>query len=352
MSTSWILVCTEDVLGGFLLKRVVKEKKNWIILLAVVLLLAAGAFTIGVMLPNVEAKDLEKPVIALNGDLAIEIPKGGQYTESGYSVTDNSDQEIAKKVRVTNCINTNRLGTYTVKYEVRDNAGNYAVATRTVIITDAQLPGNGNTIYLTFDDGPSSDITPQILDVLKSEGVKATFFVEGIYGDDYSEYMKRIVAEGHTIGIHCYTHDYATVYASPEAYFSDLTSAVAKVREITGVESKIIRFPGGSSNTVSRNYSPGIMSVLVREVQARGFHYFDWNVGSGDTGNIGASGVYNTVVSGLKNQGTCVVLMHDRSGNYQTLEALRDIIRYGKSHGYSFDRITMSTPQIHHGVAN
>ena len=334
------------------MKRVVKEKKNWIILLAVVLLLAAGAFTIGVMLPNVEAKDLEKPVIALNGDLAIEIPKGGQYTESGYSVTDNSDQEIAKKVRVTNCINTNRLGTYTVKYEVRDNAGNYAVATRTVIITDAQLPGNGNTIYLTFDDGPSSDITPQILDVLKSEGVKATFFVEGIYGDDYSEYMKRIVAEGHTIGIHCYTHDYATVYASPEAYFSDLTSAVAKVREITGVESKIIRFPGGGSNQVSRKYTPGIMSYLSQEVQNRGYHYFYWNVASGDTGAITSEDVYNNLVNNLGNQGTCVALLHDRSNNDKIVEPVRQFIRYAKANGYKFDKITMETPQVHHGISN
>ena len=306
----------------------------------------------------VNREDKEAPVITLAGDEVMSIIIGSGYAEPGYTAADAFDTEIQGKVLVTGEVNTGKAGTYTIRYEATDCSGNVGTATRTVVVRAASSyyggggNGSGSTIYLTFDDGPSSTITPGVLDILAQEGVKATFFVVGIYADDYGYLMRRIVAEGHTIGIHCYTHNYATVYASVDAYFNDLYSAVERVRQETGVESKIIRFPGGSSNTVSRNYSPGIMSVLVREVQARGFHYFDWNVGSGDTGNIGASGVYNTVVSGLKNQGTCVVLMHDRSGNYQTLEALRDIIRYGKSHGYSFDRITMSTPQIHHGVAN
>ena len=208
-----------------------------------------------------------------------------------------------------------------------------------------------STIYLTFDDGPSY-LTADILDILKEEGIKATFFIEGIYGADYGYLMQRIVDEGHTIAIHCYTHDYSVVYSSPTAYFNDLYSAKNIVASLTGVDSRILRFPGGSSNTVSRNYSPGIMSYLTQEVQNRGFHYFDWNVSSGDTAQIGASGVYNSVVSGLDGKPVLVVLMHDRSGNEQTRDALRGIIQYGKNNGYAFDRIRMSTPQIHHSVAN
>lgn len=208
-----------------------------------------------------------------------------------------------------------------------------------------------STIYLTFDDGPSY-LTADILDILKEEGVKATFFIEGIYGDDYGYLMQRIVDEGHTIAIHCYTHDYSVVYRSPSAYFNDLYAAKNIVANLTGVDSRILRFPGGSSNTVSRNYSPGIMTYLTQEVQNRGFHYFDWNVSSGDTAKIGAGGVYNSVVAGLDGKPVLVVLMHDRSGNEQTRDALWSIIQYGKSNGYAFDRIRMSTPQIHHSVAN
>lgn len=304
----------------------------------------------------INREDKEAPVIELTGGNVMELTVGSGYSEPGYTATDAFDTDIQSKVQVSGDVVWTKAGTYTLTYTATDCSGNVGTAVRTVLVVNPRpaggVNGSGSTIYLTFDDGPSASITPGVLDILAQEGVRATFFVEGIYADDYGDLMRRIVNEGHTIGIHCYTHNYATVYASVDAYFEDLNHAVSRVAQETGVTSKIIRFPGGSSNTISRNYCPGIMSVLVGEVLARGYHYFDWNVGSGDTGSIGASGVYNNVVGGLKNQGTCVVLMHDRSGNTQTLNALRDIIRYGKSHGYSFDRITMSTPQIHHSVAN
>lgn len=334
------------------MKELLNGKRNRLVLLGAIAVLVAGGFVLGAILSNVKAKDQIKPEIVLNGDAEVQLPLGGTFEDPGVTVTDNQDQDIQQKVRVTNVINSNRLGTYIVKYEVKDAAGNYSVATRTVNVIDVPLPGNGNTVYLTFDDGPSSDITPQILDVLKQEGVKATFFVEGIYADDYGDYMKREVAEGHTIGLHCFTHDYATVYASADAYFEDLLHAQKRVKEVTGVESHIVRFPGGGSNTVSRKYTPGIMSYLSQEVQKRGFHYFDWNVASGDTGPITGEDVYNNLVGALGNQGTCVALLHDRSNNDKIVDAVRRFIRYAKSQGYKFDKITMDTPQIHHGVIN
>ena len=126
-----------------------------------------------------------------------------------------------------------------------------------------------------------------------------------------------------------------------------------KVKNITGVESKIIRFPGGGSNTVSTQYSRGIMSVLTNEVLARGYHYFDWNIDCGDAGGSKTStDVYNNVVNYLSHNQTNVVLMHDFQNNYKTLEALDDIIDYGLANGYTFAAIDMNTPLVRHRVNN
>ena len=94
------------------------------------------------------------------------------------------------------------------------------------------------------------------------------------------------------------------------------------------------------------------MSFLVKDIQAKGFHYFDWNVGSKDTEQLTSSQIYLNVVKSLGTKEKYVVLMHDFAGNDGTRDAIKDIIKYGKNHGYKFSNITMSTPQIHHGVAN
>ena len=191
-----------------------------------------------------------------------------------------------------------------------------------------------------------------ILDILKDEGVKATFFVVN-HSDSLNYLIKREYDEGHTVALHAYNHDYATIYTSLDNYFKDLEKIQAKVKRITGETSMIIRFPGGSSNTISRNYKKGIMTELTTEVVARGYHYFDWNVSSTDAGGVSSSEqVYNAVVTRLSPDRANVVLMHDFENNYYTLNALRDVIRYAKDNGYVFKRITMDTGMITHGVAN
>ena len=203
-------------------------------------------------------------------------------------------------------------------------------------------------IYLTFDDGPSN-VTGEILDVLKRKGVKATFFVTSP-----NEYTKRAFDNGHTIGLHSYTHDYGYIYANSINYFNDLNSISDRVYNVVGIRSKIIRFPGGSSNTVSRNYNRGIMTYLTNEVVNRGYTYFDWNVDSNDAGSdiYNSTNIYYNVISHLSHDKTNVVLMHDSGSHSATVEALRNIIRYGKENGYTFKAITDSTPVIIHGVNN
>ncbi|MBQ3441512.1 polysaccharide deacetylase [Candidatus Saccharibacteria bacterium] len=203
-------------------------------------------------------------------------------------------------------------------------------------------------IYLTFDDGPG-DYTATLLDTLKNKDVKATFFVTG-HGSD--EIIKREYDEGHTVGLHTWSHKYDQVYNSVGAYFDDLAKVSDRVKNITGAESKLIRFPGGSSNTVSTKYDHGIriMSILTTEVQNRGYQYFDWNVNSGDAGGLNtADAVYTNVVTHLK-PGPNVVLQHDIK-NF-SVEAVDRIIDYGLANNYVFLPLDLNSFTAHHGVNN
>ena len=285
-------------------------------------------------------KDNEAPKITLNGEETMYISVGAKFNDPFVKVEDNCDGEI-KDVKTEGSVNSNNIGEYTITYTSIDKAGNEAKATRKVIVS------NG-VIYLTFDDGPNSGTTNVILDILKEEGVKATFFVTG-FGPD--ELIKREYDEGHTVALHTNCHDYARIYSSDEAYFNDLNTVSDRVKRITGVESKIMRFPGGASNTVSRRYSSGIMSRLTKEVVNRGYKYYDWNISSGDAGNTTlASGVYSNVVNSLRHDRVNMVLMHDTKS--YTRDAVRDIIKFGKNNGYRFEKITMDTEMITQRVNN
>ena len=286
-------------------------------------------------------KDKEKPNITLNGSEEMFVSLGSDFSDPGVKAEDNCDGDLTNKVTKEENIDFSKIGDNEIKYSVSDKSGNKATVTRKVIVS------NG-VVYLTFDDGPNDGTTNVILDILKEEGVKATFFVTN-KGPD--ELIKREYDEGHTVALHTATHNYATVYASDEAYFNDLYSVQDRVKRITGQESKIIRFPGGSSNTISRKYSPGIMSRLTQEVQNRGFKYYDWNISSGDAGNTtDPNVVYSNVVNSLKRERPNMVLMHDIKT--YTRDALRNIIKYGKENGYKFEQITMDTEMVTQRVNN
>ena len=278
-------------------------------------------------------KDKEKPSIKLNGPSLAYVFLGGKYTDTGVTVEDNCDKNVEKNIKIENTVDSSKIGEYSVTYSVKDASGNENKIVRKVKVCERNKVG---TIYLTFDDGPNSGTTDVILDILKEEGVEATFFVTNRGPDNL---IKREFDEGHTVALHTASHNYATVYASVDAYFSDLYSVQNRVKRITGYESKIIRFPGGSSNTVSRRYSPGIMTTLTKETVNRGFRYYDWNLSSGDAagGQPTADDIYNNVVSNLRHDRVNMVLMHDIKP--YTRDALRKIIRYGKDNGYTFEKM-------------
>lgn len=293
-------------------------------------------------------EDKDSPSIVLKGKETVYIYKGSSYKEDGYSAYDNCDGDITDKVVVTNNVNSNVTGKYKITYEVKDSSDNSFSIDREVIVINRVSSSGKGVIYLTFDDGPSN-LTKEILDILDREGVKATFFVCGA-----NEYTKRAYNSGHTIALHSNTHNYSYIYASSSNYFSDLNSISDKVYSVINIRPKIIRFPGGSSNTVSRNYKSGIMSYLTVEVVNRGYSYFDWNVDSNDAGSdVGNStNIYYNVVNNVSHSRANVVLMHDSANHRATVNALSDIIRYGKDNGYTFKAIDDSTPVIRHGVNN
>lgn len=204
-------------------------------------------------------------------------------------------------------------------------------------------------VYLTLDDGPSY-LTPQYLDVLDKYGVKATFFVTA-QAPEYFYLIKEAYDRGHTIGLHSYTHDYATVYASADAFFADLDQIGQIVKEQIGYVPCFIRFPGGSANYISHDYTPGIMTYLTEEVQKRGYQYFDWNCSSGDGAQVDDP---NQLVAAATSSewDTTVLLSHDSGGKETTLEALPKIIEYYLENGYEFRPITREAYTSHQEIFN
>ncbi len=302
---------------------------------------------------DVIIKDEEKPTLILNGESTIYMSVGNKYDEPGYVAIDNCDGNITGNVVVKGNVDTSKKGTYELNYSVKDEYGNETVVKRIVRVfpKNNYVPGvsNNKTIYLTFDDGPGAH-TQRLLDILRQYNVKATFFVTG-YDMRYNELLTKEHDEGHTVGLHSYTHNYGVIYTSIDAYMQDLLKIQEKVKQYTNEESKIIRFPGGSSNTISRRYKTGIMSDLTKKVEEIGFRYFDWTIMSGDAGNTKDSNkIVQNVINGIKEDKVNVILMHDTKS--YTVDSVERIIQYGLANGYTFAPITMDSPVVHQKVNN
>lgn len=195
-------------------------------------------------------------------------------------------------------------------------------------------------VCLTFDDGPSKN-TPKILDILAENHVPATFFV--IAAENNEKFLPTIadeVAGGHQIAFHSATHEYKKIYQSPKAFWEDIDLLKEKISPFVDVDNvTCLRFPGGSTNTVSHKYGgSNIMKTLKSQAEEKGYHWIDWNVCAGDAlgGHPSASKIYNNVIREADGQRTCVVLMHDTAVTGSTVDALPDIIDWFRSEGYRF----------------
>ncbi len=203
--------------------------------------------------------------------------------------------------------------------------------------------------YLTFDDGPSTTNTPKILDILKENNVKATFFVnkKGEKTGTYDALYKRIVDEGHTIGNHTATHQYDSVYTDLEGFMEEFEGLQNFVYSKTGVYPQVFRFPGGSGNGVHKKHNENIMPLAITALKQIGVNYYDWNINSTDA-NVGLQTVENIIKysTNVGNRKRIIILMHDMSSKTTTPEALPEVIRILREKGYEFRALNNSVEPI------
>ena len=290
------------------------------------------------------------PELILTEGESVTIGAGQPFTDPGFTATDNVDGDLTDQVQVSGQVDIFSTGDYELTYTVTDSWGNTTTVVRTVTV-DVTMKNpsvsTGKVIYLTFDDGPSN-YTGELLDILAKYDVKATFFV---VNTGNIAITSRMAAEGHTVAIHSATHNYSYIYSSEENYYADLYKMQNIIAEHTGQLSYLIRFPGGSSNTVSRRYNKGIMTRLTQSVKENGFKYFDWNVDSNDAGGAStADEVFRNVVNGVSGRKTAIVLQHDTQKF--SIDAVERIIIWGLANGYTFLPLTSGSPSCAHGVAN
>jgi len=194
----------------------------------------------------------------------------------------------------------------------------------------------GKVVCLTFDDGPSEN-TDRVLQILAQYGVKATFFVVGKTGEQSQRRMRDIVAAGHTLAIHSWTHDYRTIYASVEAFLDDFYKLYQWIYEVTGVYPQVFRFPGGSVN----GYNRGTYQEIIAEMTRRGFVYFDWNASAQDA-TVHPRAAEDIAADCLKgaSKDLAVVLCHDSAARTTTVDALPAVIEGYQANGYTFMALT------------
>lgn len=203
-------------------------------------------------------------------------------------------------------------------------------------------------VCLTFDDGPSRT-TPAVLAALDAAGVHGTFFVVATgYNEKYLPLLTQAAAAGHQIALHSASHEYSDIYGSSEAYWADIALLKERIVPYVDAESiRYLRFPGGSTNTVSRRYGGReLMKQLESEVEQKGWQWVDWNVCAEDAvgGHPSADTIYRNVVRETGQQTNCIVLMHDSASTRTTAEALPDIIQWYADNGYTFLTVAEALP--------
>ena len=293
-----------------------------------------------------------EPEISLEGGNEISVNASLSFTDPGYHAQDSMGNDMTEYVQVEGEIIPYRVGDYQLEYYIENPSGERISVTRLVHVVPIQNPEtvspDSSTIYLTFDDGPGP-YTGRLLDVLARYNVKATFFVTGA-NQKYFDQIGRAYSEGHSIGVHTYSHNYRSIYSSEEAFLQDFNAVQELIYNQTGSYTQICRFPGGSSNTVS-SFNPGIMTSLAAALTDMGYQYFDWNVSSGDAGETSDTDtIAQNIINGCSGRKVSVVLQHDIKD--YSVNAVEQVIIWGLNNGYVFRALDVTSPAAHHGINN
>ncbi len=194
-------------------------------------------------------------------------------------------------------------------------------------------------VYLTFDDGPASENTPAVLDILQRHGIKATFFIVGNQAERYPDIVRRLYQEGHAIGNHSYNHVYRDLYQSSNTYVAQLQHTDDIIQNVIGVRPRISRAPGGSAGSFTKEYWD--------KLSKQGYVEVGWNISSGDASNAKAGRIVDNIVAQMKNKNLwshAIVLMHDGRGHSETVKALPEIIKFYQDRQFEFRVINFETP--------
>lgn len=196
-------------------------------------------------------------------------------------------------------------------------------------------------VYLTFDDAPGGDVTRKTLDILKDENVPATFFIIGQQVKGQEDIILRMKDEGHSIGLHSFTHERCKLYGSSADFISEMKKVQQALYDVTGENYYILRFPFGCNNSTYR-----LSNEMVNAVHSNNFKIYDWTQDTLDGANPTSSP--DTILKrAISTNENVVVLMHNAQANKNTSQAIRGIIKYYKSQGYTFEKITVDTPEIY-----
>lgn len=340
----------------YLLENLGVKQKEVLVLVLVITIILAPLLCYQLILN--EKKNVKPPKITIFGEDVVELNEGDAYKEPGYSACDAKGKDLTKQVVISGNVNTDKPGEYEIRYKVTDKHNQTVIVQRKVFVHEKKkenppspMPESTDEkiIYLTFDDGPGP-YTEDLLKILEQYQAHATFFVT----NQYEEYQYVIAKEhemGNAVGIHSYSHQYGLVYQSKKNFYNDIEKMNAIIEKQIGSKSKLLRFPGGSSNTISKEYCRGIMSELTKSVEADGYHYYDWNVDSDDAGHAKtAEQVAANVISGVKGKRKAIVLQHDVK-DYSVV-AVEKILKWGIKNGYNFLALTEDSYEAHHGVNN
>ena len=196
-------------------------------------------------------------------------------------------------------------------------------------------------IYLTFDDGPSYKVTNNVLDILKENGVNATFFLIGNQIKGKEDVVKRISDEGNGIGLHTYTHKIRKIYSSEDVFIQEMINCRNEINKVIGVSPNIIRFPCGSNKHLNKNY--------LKKLHDKGFKIYDWDLDNSDGLNskLSPDTLYRKAIKGSENRQNIILLLHCTDMHKNTCKSLPQIIKYYKSKGYEFQVITEDTPELY-----
>lgn len=302
--------------------------RAWKRVITLCVVITIAGLTAAVAGTSIERRNLEKAYAdTLNNEYIVDL--------SEYGLTDEAElNSFFSYINYMNNFDANQSMEYQTKY-----SGLYVE--NDFIFEEMN---DKKVCYLTFDDGPDRNNTARVLDVLKEYDVKATFFV--VYKDYKEEraLYKRIVEEGHTIGVHTASHNYNKIYSSVDAYLDDFSRCAEQIESVTGVKPEVFRFPGGSVN----GYNSQIYREIIAEMTRRGYTYYDWNVSCGDAASVhvSASKIVNNVLSSSNGIKRKIILMHDGTGHSTTVDALPRVIEGLRKQGYEMKAITKEVKPV------